>query len=619
MRVRFMSGFIKKILSREGIILLLPVVALVISLPFLSLGWMFDDSFFRFQMRNTVAVKEYLPEEFAYNPVRGFYSFVDKNPERTYFLKDRGLISWWGNDKTAIAFWRPLTSTLLALDLTLWPEQPLFLHIHNSIWFMALACAAILVLRKIIYPSWIAGIAGVVFVINSINLLPVAWISNRHALTAITLGMISFLFYIMSHREKKRRNLIVSSIFFVFSLLASEIGIITIGYLCAYTLFLSDNPLKKRIYQFIPFLIILVVWRVFYTIQGFGVYASQGYIDPLNSPLEFFSSMRLKIPFLCSSVLLNIPSDLFSYFSRDALPVTAFILFIIPCFIMFLARRSMGKEKSFFFWVCSFLFTMVPLCTSIPVDRNLIPLSFCTAGLIASLFSCGRQSSAQERKKKYSFPVIFFWVFVGLKIAGCIAGLFFYHSVITHLGESFHKQMDFGDDPSLAYQDVIIIAPPTIHFNYAFSIARLVEGIPMPRHIRVLSPFSSDILLTRLSNTSIRITAEDGYYQPPRCYGNKKKVVSCYFNPAYSQKRMEQMLIDSSYTPVPGDTIRLSNILIQISGLTEDGRIKEVVFHFNSSLEDPRFRFITWDRENQMYVPFSLPGKGETRQVKGIR
>jgi hypothetical protein len=82
---------------------------------------------------------------------------------------------------------------------------------------------------------------------------------------------------------------------------------------------------------------------------------------------------------------------------------------------------------------------------------------------------------------------------------------------------------------------------------------------------------------------------------------------------------MEWMYIDSSYRPETGDTIRLSNLLIKITGLTEDRRIREVVFQFDVPLENQLLRFITWDPRGQQFVPFSLPGVGETVKINGIR
>lgn len=610
---------IKNILAHKAILIILPAVAFIISLPFLSLGWMFDDFFLRLQMRDTPAVKEYVPAQFSFNHFKGYYAFLEKNPERTAFLFDRGLIPWWANNRTSVSFWRPFTSMFLLADFTLWPDNPFAMHLHNSIWFVVLAFISLLVFRRIQKSPWIAGLAGFVFIFNSINFLPVSWISNRHMLIALVMSLVTLLFIDMHNRKNNIRYLIFSYIFFILALLASEAGIIALAYLLGYIFFLSKKPVIKRFTMFTPFLFILVLWRIIYTIQGYGVNSSGIYVDPLNNPIRFFSVLVVKIPFLCGSVLFNIPSDLYGFFSREALPFTAFLLFIVLCITGIMLKKCICKNKSLYFWAASFFFTLIPLCTTTPVDRNLMPLSFCAVGLAAEMFSCFISQYKKEKKKGYLFPALFFCLFIGLKITGGFVGMYLYPAGIKALQDSFSRSVHFGEDPDLADQDVVIVAPPMCHFYYAFSIEQLFKNMPMPRHIRVLSPAFSNSTITRLDSSRIRVAAEDGYYPPPVYQNNSRTIVSGHFHHLNPQKRMEWMYIDSSYRPETGDTIRMSNVLITITGLTEDRRIREAVFQFDVPLEHQLLRFITWDPRGQQFVPFTLPGVGETVTINGIR
>ena len=70
-------------------------------------------------------------------------------------------------------------------------------------------------IRRMVSPSWIAGLAGLVFIVNGINLLPVSWIANRHSLIAATMGLISLLFYDTYNKKNSLQGLILSYLFFI--------------------------------------------------------------------------------------------------------------------------------------------------------------------------------------------------------------------------------------------------------------------------------------------------------------------------------------------------------------------------------------------------------------------
>jgi hypothetical protein len=87
--IRFRS---KEILASKAMVVVVALAALVVSLSFVDLGWMLDDLYQRLLMRNTQATKEFVPDKFSFDPIKGFYVFIDKDPERTEFPKDKGLL-----------------------------------------------------------------------------------------------------------------------------------------------------------------------------------------------------------------------------------------------------------------------------------------------------------------------------------------------------------------------------------------------------------------------------------------------------------------------------------------------------------------------------------------------
>ena len=64
-----------------------------------------------------------------------------------------------------------------------------------------------------------------------------------------------------------------------------------------------------------------------------------------------------------------------------------------------------------------------------------------------------------------------------------------------------------------------------------------------------------------------------------------------------------------------GDTVRLTGLMVEVTGVTNDGRPKEVLFRFDVPLEDPSLRWIVF--KDLAYVPFTPPAIGETISIDG--
>ena len=120
--------------------LILAVLAVVLTLPSLGVGWVADDYYQRARMADA----DFFPG-ISGEPWK-FFDFATS--ESMAWAMDLGAWPWWTYPELRAAFWRPLTVATHWVDYRLWPEHPVFMHVHSLLWFAALiACVAVMYRR----------------------------------------------------------------------------------------------------------------------------------------------------------------------------------------------------------------------------------------------------------------------------------------------------------------------------------------------------------------------------------------------------------------------------------------------------------------------------------------
>lgn len=96
----------------------LALLAVVLVIPSLRVGWVMDDHFLRLTAVGPPRVSEVIGSPMD------MFRFLDGDPERAGPRMDLGLLPWWTFKELKAAFWRPLTVLTHWLDFRLWPSSP---------------------------------------------------------------------------------------------------------------------------------------------------------------------------------------------------------------------------------------------------------------------------------------------------------------------------------------------------------------------------------------------------------------------------------------------------------------------------------------------------------------
>ncbi|MBN2272504.1 MAG: hypothetical protein JXN61_17965, partial [Sedimentisphaerales bacterium] len=242
MAKRFFQILRDRLASRR-VPIVLAVMAVVVMLPALGHGWFLDDMMFRARFlasseesgrmgevgglfKGTASLSE---------AMSGLYAFFmdDEGVEK---VKDYGAVPWWTDPDCRISFWRPVTSFTMWLDYQLYPNSAALQHLHSILWFGGAAFVLAVLYRRLGGPAWMAGLAGLLYVLDETNYFPVAFVANRNAVIALFFGLLAVLMHDRWRREGGVGGVVLACVFLALSLLSAEAGIATVAYIGAYAL-----------------------------------------------------------------------------------------------------------------------------------------------------------------------------------------------------------------------------------------------------------------------------------------------------------------------------------------------------------------------------------------------
>jgi hypothetical protein len=502
----------------------------------------------------------------------------------------------------------------LTFDYSLWPDTPLLLHVHSLLWFGLLVLAAYQLYRSISGSVVVAGISILLLVLDDVFIGPAGWISNRHALIAMVFCTSSVWLYHLGVSEKKWPYLAGASGAYVLALLASEMGLVTFIYLLAYLLVLDGDKWSSRVKRIIPFVLITVAWRLAYTWLGYGAKGSPLYVDPIYSPVEFITQLFSRYPaYLFSVAGLPVAGSLIAA-SPQATVWIAAVSFILLALLVWIVYPVLKAHRTSAFWTIGLLCAAVPLTTGVPGDRNLGLVSLGVMGLMGQLL-------ADVATMKKPGPLNTFQA-VSLKIVTPILLILYLvvspRSVLsepanTRAGSELEARLvDFGDDPALAGQHLYVINPPgTLFYVYGMH-QRLFSDEPFPVSINYLSSGYTPVHVERVDARTIVVTPEGGYSPRPGPIVDDETGAVSHFSTENVSRVLDGIFYNPQDPMQVGQVVALSEVTVEVTEMTGDGRIAQATFTFARPLEDDGYVWLAWDGDTLTYERVEMPPVGES-------
>jgi hypothetical protein len=519
----------------------------------------------------------------------GLFDLVNGSPETLQAMKDSGRLPWSASDSLRLAFWRPVTELTHYFDYLAWPKSATMMRLHSLLWYGALIFLLGKLYRMLDKSAVRSGLATALFALSSLHFFVIMWISARNQLIAACFGILSIMAH---HQWRTGRGVLyawLAALTLTTALLSAEAGIAAVGYLAAYALaYENDKPWLVRLRALLPYLLIVVIWRVAHTHLGFGSHASGSYIDPgLNA--RFLHALVHRLPALMVAELTGVSGGI-TQTMTDAQSLRYAISGAAGLGLLAWLMHHLGLWSSRLvrFYALGALFALVPVCAISPNDRVLLNSEIGMSAVLAALFSHVLVHRQQYRG---------LWATAG-KTA--VALLFLIHVVLfpvtklvmpvltekTVSRNGIEEALALPDDAAVPGKHVILINPPAPFGVFYYPLVRSYFGKENPSTLLSLANGpNQDIQLTVIDAHTLLLESKVGFVQPI-----VRDVITQPFK--------------------VGDVIKMNGIDVTVTKISDNGSPLSARFRFPIPLTDERWEFFVWDEPR--YARMTVPAVGHS-------
>ncbi len=237
---------------------------------------------------------------------------------------------------------------------------------------------------------------------------------------------------------------------------------------------------------------------------------------------------------------------------------------------------------------------LAPICATFPADRLLLFVGLGAFGLVAQFLAdvrgrCGLMETGRVRSLRRfgTKSLAVFFVVV--------------HGVLAPIGLAVRSGMPIGPKSWLEStnihvpfgaeiqdQSLVVVNAPLVMAAGYLPIRNALDGLPVPAHTRILAPHQVPIVVGRTDMHTLTVRPNDGFLNTP----------------------WDRLARSLEYPMSLGQRVHLTDVVVEVTGLTPDGRPAEATFRFVAPLEDSSLYWLFWDGDT--YSPFAPPAIGET-------
>jgi hypothetical protein len=557
---------------------------MTLTLTSLDTGWEMDD----YVHRLLLGTDHFFAQ--ATHPL-DIFSFGKGGTEVRSRMIEYGFLPWWTSPEWKIAFWRPISAITHWVDYQMWPTDAPLMHLHSVFWYGALILVLFLFYRRVEEHRWLAGLAVLLYALHSGHGPAVGWLANRNILVSAVLGVSALVAHLRWRQERRRSAMLVGWVLFALALLANEGGIAVMAYLISYALFVDTATRSGRVLSLVPYAVIVILWRAVFTLSGYGVAGTDIYTDPLREPIRFAEAAAERLPILLQAQWTGVPADLAYFLTPRGSAILAAVGAALLLLLTILLIPRLRRDRVARFWGLGMILAVVPCAATVPSGRLLFFVGIGTMGLMARVIGILIDHRSIEKYKSArrvsSYVVAWTMLFIHL-----ILPLFVLPARADQPFGPPEKMRQYyfepGDPDAVSNKVVVVVNAPSI-LHAAESWPRLLtNGRPVYERMLVLSSVSAPVQLTKIDDRTISIWSADGL-----CDG------------------MFQGLFRSRTEPfVVGEELSAADVNIEVTSISEDGRVLEAQFTFPAPLGGQSFYWIQFTPQG--YQPFVLPATGES-------
>lgn len=525
--------------------------------------------------------------------------FGNGRPEHVHAAMDRGLLPWWTSPNWKIAFFRPLSSLSSWMDWQLFGDRAWAMHLHSVFWYGLLVWLLALLYRRLIAPPWVAGLAGLLYALDAAHGYPVAWIATRNAALSSVFIVLTIYFHDRWRRDNWKPGFVAACAALAVGLLGSEATAAAGAYLAAYALFVDPKRWFRGGMSLLPYLAIVIIWRLVYDHLGYGVAGTMLYTDPIREWAWFLPDLASFLPIMLFSQLGGSDPSAWSFLPSPWIWIWLAVAVLFLIWVGIALWPLLRRDKTARFWALGMVLSTIPVCTTIPQGRELMNPGIGAMALVALFLGTFRSRGGPEigwqGHDRLASVLATLWVFLHLWLSAVTLPI--QSATVTRYSERFERGLNdkLPADPDVTQATLFIVRSPADLLSAVMPFQRAADGTPVPRHTRLLYAGMSSIEIERPEERTLVFRCGDSFLKRPW--------TQVFRDPAEHPFRV-------------GDTVRLTDFEAEVTQITPDGQPREVRFRFAEPLEAPSYRWVIFEKRE--YVPFTPPPIGQTVRIRGF-
>mgnify|MGYP000151987282 FL=1 len=521
----------------------------------------------------------------------GLFDLVKGGAAYVQAMKDSGRLLWTAADTLHMSFWRPVSEFSHWLDYQLWPDSPALMHAHSLLWYAVLVLMLGNFYRLLDRNRTRGSVAIGLYAISGLHFYAIAWLAARNQLISTCFTVAALTCHHLWRTGKGRRYAALAMGLTMLGLASAEAAVATLAYLAAYEWALqADRRWRDRALALLPYVLIVVAWRLFYNHAGYGAMGSGSYIDPGSTPGRFGLAVVLRLPALLLAQLTGASAAIPQFFSLEgkvayAMAATAAALLMA----WILHGMGLWRHALMRFYGLGTLLALVPICAIESNDRVLINAEIGMNGMLALLVyhlaTKGRQARLSGIRPRLvrAGAMLIIGIHALLFPIACITGAWITRALIP---VSYAQPLSLPDAAGTPGVHMIVVNPPLPGLLYYYPMIRRYAGMHNPASIQALATgLNQDLSLTVLDDHTIRLRSGKAFQEPLM-----RDLVTLPFK--------------------PGDTVRMGQVQVVVETINKQGAPMSARFRFDQPLRDPTWAFYVW--QDTGYVPLTWPTMGHT-------
>ena len=271
-------------------------------------------------------------------------------------------------------YYRPLTIASLILNKKLLGNSNVAFKAVNLFLFYLILIILYFYFRAQTEQKYFAEIATLIFAVFPIHINNVIWVVGRCDLLLVFWGLLSLYFLERSIKKESKKNLVLSTIFFLFALFSKESSVFFLSF------FLLYEYLKRKkitvLYHIVNFIFVLFFFIIKFIVNGFGRENFHLFYPFLKNFYVFFGtlgyyfkSMIFPFDFVMLSFIKNI--------TRISYVIWGVIIFFFLIYLLFISIKKDTSLRIPLLFIVNFLSYYVLFAYA-----NLYPYSISTRYII---------------------------------------------------------------------------------------------------------------------------------------------------------------------------------------------------------------------------------------------